>query len=137
MNFYEQQLRRIFGSSTVLPSDTLFKGNCVLAKIDDQLRVKIAFTTTGISEHYTALKLQIINTTNGCIDSELFRFSNYIKSTNGEEPCVVGYLNPPAWFNATPRQGDYQNLQNDIENYVTMYANEEFISDHGPTMDSM
>ena len=60
MNFYEQELRNLFGSSPML-QDVHYFGRTCLAKLDQDLRVKLQFTSTGYADHYNAIKLAIIN----------------------------------------------------------------------------
>ena len=60
MNFFEKELRDLFGSSTTL-RDAHYCGRTCLAKLDEDLRVKLQFTTTGYADHYDAIKLAAIS----------------------------------------------------------------------------
>ena len=71
MNFFEKELRDLFGSSTTL-RDAHYCGRTCLAKLDEDLRVKLQFTTTGYADHYDAIKLAVINRTDGVVDQQLF-----------------------------------------------------------------
>ena len=93
MNFFEKELRNLFGSSPML-RDAHYCGRTCLAKLDEDLRVKLQFTTTGYADHYDAIKLAVINRTDGVVDQQLFRFSDIIgqQAVEGREP-----INPHIW----------------------------------------
>ena len=65
-----------------------------MAKLDENLRVKLQFTTTGYADHYDAIKLAVINRTDGVVDQQLFRFSDIIgqQAVRGRDP-----INPHIW----------------------------------------
>ena len=65
MNFFEKELRNLFGSSPML-RDAHYCGRTCLAKLDADLRVKLQFTTTGYADHYDAIKLAVINRNRWC-----------------------------------------------------------------------
>lgn len=77
MNFYEKEMRDLFGNSELL-QDAHFCGKTCLARLDEDLRVKLQLTTTGIIDQYDAIKLSIINRTDGVVDQQLFHFSDII-----------------------------------------------------------
>ena len=52
MNLYEQELRKIFGESKVLQNPQ-FCGKTCLAKLDEELRVKIQFESVKVSAIYS------------------------------------------------------------------------------------
>ena len=77
-NFYERQLKRMFGDSEVLSADTRFAGKAMISKISDELRAKIEFVTARVSGQYEGLKLSIINKNEGLVDSQTFMFHEII-----------------------------------------------------------
>ena len=93
MNFFEKELRNLFGNSSML-RDAHYCGRTCLAKLDENLRVKLQFTTTGYADHYDAIKLAVINRTDGVVDQQLFRFSDIIgqQAVEGRDP-----INPHIW----------------------------------------
>ena len=54
MNFYEKEMRNFFGNSELL-QDAHFCGRTCLARLDEDLRVKLQLTTTGIIDQYDAI----------------------------------------------------------------------------------
>ena len=77
MTFYEQELKKLFGGSDLI-RDTKYSGKTLLGKIDDELRIKLQFVYTGTRDHYNALRLKIINRTDGEVDAETFKFSDIL-----------------------------------------------------------
>ena len=96
MNFFEKELRNLFGSSPML-RDAHYCGRTCLAKLDEELRVKLQFTTTGYADHYDAIKLAVINRTDGVVDQQLFRFSDII----GQQAVRAGTLSIPTFGTIT------------------------------------
>lgn len=107
MNFYEKEMRNFFGNSELL-QDAHFCGRTCLARLDEDLRVKLQLTTTGIIDQYDAIKLSIINRTDGVVDQQLFRFSDIIgkQLRNGKdaiEPHIWEYDGKPSGIFPSPR----------------------------------
>ena len=47
-NFYERQMRRMFGDSEVLSADTIFAGKAMVSKISDDLRANVIFPVVDL-----------------------------------------------------------------------------------------
>ena len=56
----------------------------LLGKLDDDLRVKLQFVSTGVHKHYDAIQVSILNRTDGLVDRETMLFGDIIgvKNTN-------------------------------------------------------
>ena len=63
MNFFESQLRRLFGDT----EDARFIGRCCFIPADDGNLVKAEFVTQGVHEEYVALQMSVINRAAGVI----------------------------------------------------------------------
>ena len=136
MNFYEKEMRNFFGNSELL-QDAHFCGRTCLARLDEDLRVKLQLTTTGIIDQYDAIKLSIINRTDGVVDQQLFRFSDIIgkQLRNGKdaiEPHIWEYDGKPSWYLPITRVNRTQ-IADTILDYVGMYQDES-IGMTGPGM---
>ena len=57
MNFFESQLRRLFGDT----EDARFIGRCCFIPADDGNLVKAEFVTQGVHAEYVALQMSVIN----------------------------------------------------------------------------
>lgn len=77
MNFFESELRRMFGDAENI-SDAVFVGRTMLGKLDDELRVKAQFISTHIAKHYDAIQVSILNRTDGVVDKETMIFGDII-----------------------------------------------------------
>lgn len=51
-NFYEIQLKRMFGESELLSADTIFSGKAMISKIGEDLRAKVEFVTARVAGQY-------------------------------------------------------------------------------------
>ena len=127
-NFYERQLKRLFGDSEVLSADTVFAGKAMVSKISDDLRAKIEFVTARVSGQYEGLKLSIINKNEGLIDSQTFMFHEIIglKGTaRDRKPHVWDDNGKASWFGYEPTASEFENIASKVEDYVEMYADQE------------
>ena len=127
MNFFEKELRDLFGSSTSL-RDAHYCGRTCLAKLDEDLRVKLQFTTTGYADHYDAIKLAVINRTDGVVDQQLFRFSDIIDQQHSPgmmsvTPQIWDDNGKPEWYRPISQEQRSQ-IANTILDYVGMYQGE-------------
>lgn len=127
MNFFEKELRDLFGSSSTL-RDAHYCGRTCLAKLDQDLRVKLQFTSTGYADHYNAIKLAIINRTDGVVDQQLFRFSDIINQQHSPgmmsvTPQIWDDNGKPEWYRPISQEQRSQ-IANTILDYVGMYQGE-------------
>ena len=127
MNFFEKELRDLFGSSTTL-RDAHYCGRTCLAKLDEDLRVKLQFTTTGYADHYDAIKLAVINRTDGVVDQQLFRFSDIIDQQHSPgmmsvTPQIWDNNGKPEWYRPISQE-QRSHIANTILDYVGMYQGE-------------
>lgn len=85
MNFFESQLRRLFGDT----EDARFIGRCCFIPADDGNLVKAEFVTQGVHEEYVALQMSVINRADGVIDKTLLRFGDYFsRNSRGQTPHI-------------------------------------------------
>lgn len=127
MNFFEKELRNLFGNSSML-RDAHYCGRTCLAKLDADLRVKLQFTTTGYADHYDAIKLAVINRTDGVVDQQLFRFSDIIgqqavKGRGPINPHIWDYNGRLEWYRPISQEQRSQ-IANTILDYMGMYQEE-------------
>ena len=73
MNFFEGELRKLFGDGQTI-SDPNFTGKICLGTLGKELRVRAEFVTTGVMDHYDAMKLTVLNRSGGPVDTLLLRF---------------------------------------------------------------
>ena len=108
MNFFEKELRGMFQRRKLL-KDSVFCGKAMLAKLDDELRIRLEFVISNTIDEYTGIEAKIINRTGGMVDRNVFRFADIIgmKETpmRGKcEPYIRVYHDETDWY-AGERRG--------------------------------
>ncbi len=136
MNFYEKEMRSLFEHTDII-QDPKFCGKMMLGKLDDDLRVKLEFISTFISGQYNALRLTLINRTDGVVDKGVFKFSDILGQYQGRGPSPVDYHmweynNQPKWY--TPITASQKAAIADrVLEYAEMFQNQSQ-GFAGPTM---
>lgn len=126
MTFFEQELRKIVG--TEYP-DATFVGRACYVRLGEPNRAKIQFTTTGISNQYSALRLTILNRQEGEVDTLLLRFSDLLgkKMTGnpnfreGVIPHIWDDSGNASWYVYHPDSRDYQALTAAVSDYLDVF----------------
>ena len=127
-NFYERQLVRMFGDSKVLTADKVFAGKAMISRIGEDLRAKVEFVTARVSGQYEGLRLSIINTKEGLIDSQTFMFHEIIglKGTAiDRKPHIWDDNGKASWFVYEPTASEFENIASKVEDYIEMYADRD------------
>lgn len=127
MNFYEKEMRAMFGDSDII-RDAKYCGRTMLGKLDDELRVKLQFISTFVAEQYDAIQVTVINRTDGVVDKQNIKFADIIgkKERNGLgkiDPYICGYLNDVEWY--TPvNHAEKMKIADAVIGYIGMYQDE-------------
>lgn len=123
MNFFEKELRTMFEHNDIIKNPA-FAGRCLIGKLSDDIRVKLRFVTTGVSEHYTAIHASIINKNEGLVDQETFMFVDIIGKQKGnsgtQAPYIWTYHDTTAWYQDIT-QAERAKIADTILGYVEMY----------------
>lgn len=128
MNYFEQELRRLFGNDTAI-SDKRFVGRAFFGRLTDNLRVRVDFVTMGTADHYEALKATIINRNDGQVDALTLRFSDLLgrkavsnpNFREGISPYIWKYGDKIEWYVYTPTKADYNQISEAINDYLDVY----------------
>ena len=134
MNFFEKEMRQMFDDNDIF-QDAKFVGKTMLAKLDDDLRIKLQFIASHISGQYDTVQMTIINRTDGMVDKQNFKFSDIIGKCirPGREPLdyhMWEYNNKPEWY--TPiTQSQKATIADTVLGYIEMYQDQTMV---GPTM---
>ncbi len=125
MNFFEQEMRKLFGESPVI-QEAKFSGKTLIGKVDDELRVKLQFITTGYVDHYDSVRMRIINRTEGEVDSQIFKFTDIIGKPNSGSRSVYIWddRGTADWYGYHPTAIDYDKISETINDYISMYQDE-------------
>ena len=132
MNYFEQELRRLFGNDAAI-SDKRFVGRTFFGKLTDSLRVRVEFVTMGTSDHYEAIKATIINRNDGPVDAVTLRFSDLfgkkaVSNPNfrdGVIPYIWKYGDKIEWYVYKPTKADYDQISEAINDYLDVYREPE------------
>lgn len=128
MNYFEQELRKLFGNDAAI-SDKRFVGRAFFGKLTDSLRVRVEFVTMGVADHYDAIKATIINRNDGPVDSVTLRFSDLVGKKavtnpnfkNGVTPYIWKYGEEIDWYVYKPNKADYDRISEAINDYLDVY----------------
>lgn len=136
MNFFEQEMRRMFGDTDII-RDAKFAGKTMLGRLDDDLRVKLQFISTHTSGQYDTIQASIINRTEGVVDKQNFRFADIIgkftrPGLSSVDPHMWEYNAKPEWY--TPvTLSQKARIADAVLDYISMYQSED-MSMTGPEM---
>jgi len=129
MNFFEQELRKLFENSETL-TDPRFTGRVCMARLTDSTTVKLQFDTIGTYERYEGIRATVFNRNEGKIDSTMFRFADILgrKSIPGNPnfrdgiyPYVWKYNDKVEWYAYKPTPGDMEKITETVDSYLEMF----------------
>ncbi len=132
MTFFEKEMRKLFQHGLSF-QETIFAGRACYGKLDEDIRVRMEFATEGVADHYSALKVTLLNRKEGSIDSLLLRFSEVLgrkQTTNpnfreGMFPHIWKDGNDFAWYVYQPTAADYKTLADAVGSYTSLFQKEE------------
>lgn len=130
MNFYEKEMRMMFGNSNII-HDPHFVGGTMIGKLGGDLRVKIELIWTDTYQKYDAARVTVINRTGGTVDCHAFRFSDIIgklrnKANDLVDPFIGQYGRSPEWY-PTLTVSQKAQIADSILNYVEMYHDQSMV----------
>lgn len=97
-----------------------YMGKTMIAKLDENLRIKISFAECGVHDKYEALQVRIINRTEGEVDAQIFKFRDLL--SRGRTLAIEDFGDGPTWGLQKPLQSDYTKIIAALHNYIAMYA---------------
>ena len=129
MNFFEQELRKLTDIGVDL-DNIKFAGRTCYGDLGGQNRAKLQFVTMGYADHYSALSVEILNRTEGKVDSLLFHFKDIWakKPTNnpnfrdGIIPHIWTSGNKSEWYVYKPTPRDFEQLAKAVNGYLSVFT---------------
>ena len=109
MNYFEKQMRILFGESELF-SEAMCSGKMMIGKIDQDVRVKLEFISTNIAKQYHAMKVTVLNRTEGEIDKTVFPFRDILGPKNGYDPYIWDEPNCMGWYGFKPTGDEYDRI---------------------------
>ncbi|WP_455617014.1 hypothetical protein [Eisenbergiella sp.] len=128
MNFYKRELKKLIDYNAVL-TDVHYIGSACYGKLSSDIRVKINFAGTKVADHYDALKITLLNRTEGQIDNINLYFQDIwgMKKTNnpnfreGISPHIWNNGVQAEWYGYQPKSSDYQELIKAVNSYLELF----------------
>ena len=100
MNFFESQLRRLFGDT----EDARFIGRCCFIPA-------------------VALQMSVVNRADGVIDKTLLRFGDYFsRNSRGQTPYIRCDSGKHEWYGQPPQTKDWNALRDAASDYVLTFS---------------
>lgn len=134
MNFFEQELRKI-----VAPKypDATYVGRACYVRLDEMNRAKIEFITGIVANQDHALRLTILNRSEGQVDILLLKLSDILgkKQTNnpnfrdGVSPHIWDDYGKAEWYVYHPNSRDYQQLTDAVSDYLEVFQEQTQTAD--------
>lgn len=124
-NFFEQELRKLFGDGEVIRNPK-FVGRVCVGELGGDLRVRAEFVTMGTADHYEALRLTVLNRTGGEVNVLTCRFGDVL----GQYPPPSYPVNSPfmwtdcgvsEWYGFQPSAADYHALRQAAADYLDVF----------------
>ena len=127
MNFFEQELRKLFENSETL-TDPRFTGRVCLARLTDSTTVKLEFDTIDTFEKWEGVRATVMNRSEGKIDTTMFRFADILGKIavrgfeNGVYPHIIEKADRShTWYAYQPTPGDMEQIADTVDSYLEMF----------------
>ena len=127
MNFFEQELRRFTGKETAFKSSKpLYAGRACFIQLSSNRRARLEFVTCGTADHFEALDVTILSTTDGKIDHLRLRFKDYCAQRKGGcsgsvWPHIWIYRDETKWYVA-PTSLEIKAIAQAAYDYIMLFA---------------
>jgi len=140
-NFFEQELRKLFGDGAVIQSPH-FAGQVCMGTLNNGLRVRAQFVSPQIAEHYDALKITVLNHTDGPVDALSLKLDDIWGKKpvpgnpnfkDGVSPYIGVYNGKTSWYTYQPTQADRKQLLEAVKQYLEPFR-EQTRSQNGPKL---
>ena len=125
MNFFTNELKKIVRGCETIHQPKFVGRECVV-RLTDDITVKLSFDTQGYADHYSALKIRLINRHEGQIDLQILRFGElWGNDINGISPHAWTYRGETDWYSSAPAPEQYQLLSAEIDDYLSCFTDLE------------
>lgn len=125
MNFFEQELRKMFGSADVF-DDVKYIGRACYGTLGSGVRVKLEFVTNGTHEQYEGIRATVLDMADGKLDAVTVLFEDALgKKVNrcGQEcgPYAWTYNGKTEWYAYRPTRSDYDKITETFRDYAGLF----------------
>ena len=128
-NFFEQELGRLFGDGKIIDNPT-YSGRACFGTLGNDLRVRTQFISTHIADEYDALKLTVLNRTDGPVDTLVLKLKDLLgmkpvpgnpNFPRGVSPYIWVDRGKPEWYAYRPTAADYKTIRQAAEQYLGVF----------------
>ena len=132
-NFFERELGRVFGDGQVI-RDPTYSGRACLGTLGKDLRVRAQFITSGYADHYDALKITVLNRTDGPVDTLVLKLKDLLGMKpvpgnpyfpNGVAPHIWLDQGKPEWYAFQPTAADYDTIRQAAKQYLDVFRDRQ------------
>ena len=126
MNTFERELSKIFTDCKSIDNPT-FVGSACYGNVAPDLKAKIQFVTMGRADYYEALRITMLNRTEGQVDVVTMRLSDLLgkKRTayypEGMYPYIWKDRNAVEWYAYHPTPADYKIIREAVASYLDVF----------------
>ena len=138
---FQNDLNKIFGNDSIF-DNTRFVGRACYGSLGADLKASAQFVSLHISNQYDALKINIINRTEGAIDSVTIRFKELWGNKFTNNPNFREGVSPHLWLDGdklewyvyTPTNTDFQELREAVSEYTELFREQTMEQQKGDGM---
>lgn len=129
MDIFERSLRRALNNCPAVYVDTFRRvGHGFYMVINDNVRLKITFNTTGIHKQYTAMLFTALDKNMGELDRIMVHFKEVfgtksagITDIGNEYYWMVARRTDQGWSKSEPTAQEFERLGNVINDYINLF----------------
>ena len=128
-NFFEQELRRLFGNGKII-DDPTYSGQSCFGTLGKDLRVRVQFSESGFMNHYDSLKITILNRIDGPVDTQVLKLKDLLgmkpvpgnpNFRGGVAPYIWDDYGKLGWYAFHPTAADYNTIRQAVGRYLDVF----------------
>ena len=133
MNFFESELRKLFEDGQVM-DDPTFSGRICMGTLGKDVRVRVQFITGMIASQYDALKISVLNRTEGAIDTHVLKLRDVLGKKavpgnpnfrEGVYPYIWDDHGEASWYAYQPNQADRSAIRKAVGQYLDVFRDRQ------------
>jgi hypothetical protein len=132
-SFFEQELWHLFGDGKTFDNPAR-SGRACLGTMGRDLRVRVQFISTHISGEYDALKLTVLNRTDGPVDTQVLKLEDLLGKKpvpgnpnfrSGVTPHIWEDYGKFEWYAYRPTNADYDTIRQAAKQYLDVFRDQQ------------
>ena len=132
-SFFEQELWHLFGDGKTFDNPAC-AGRACLGTLGRDLRVRAQFVTTGVADQYDALKLTVLNRTDGPVDALVLKLKDLLGKKpvpgnpnfrGGVAPHIWNDYGKFEWYAYRPTEVDCDTIRQAAKQYLDVFRDRQ------------